>query len=100
MRAWASYMACGLGAALVAAACCMPAAVVRTEVSGPVVDVPPALIFQHYLVLPIAGRAFPADSGARAAGDAIPDAGMWPARLILAAALASLCLIAAAMRRA
>lgn len=102
MRSAACFLALGLGAALVGAACCIPVVVVQAEAPSPGLDTAPPSFFQHYLMLPIVARALPLDAqspGAEGTGG-IPGTGAWPARLILLAAFASICLVAAGWRRA
>lgn len=102
MRNAACFLALGFGAALVGAACCIPAVVVEARASAPGLNAAPPVFFQHYLMLPIVARALSWDAqspGAEGAGG-IPGTGVWPARLILLAAFASICLVAAGWRRA
>jgi hypothetical protein len=93
-----SQLTLAFGAALVAAGSVLPAVPVETETSMSGVTAAFSVAFRHYLVLPVAACVAPVDGGPDARVLSAP--GVWPARVVAAAGLASLLLVAAGTRRA
>jgi len=100
LRRAASRLALAFGAAAIAVGCLVPTFALRTEVSSPDAD----LLVRQYVVASVVGLAFADDPDSLQVGDTYvepgADAPTWPARAVLATALAAIGLVAVGRRRA